>query len=90
MIKRGYKRTGLLTVDKVAACIDFYKKEGRPLRRVVLDKQHWKIFREYAEGIAPDCVECDNWIDFDGVTVQEGSSLMTKDMYWDFQTKLKA
>lgn len=87
MIKRGYKRTGILTVDKVAACIDFYNKEGRPLKRVVLDKQHWNIFRKYAESIAPDCVMSDNWIDFDGVTVQEGSSLMTKDMYWEFKAK---
>jgi hypothetical protein len=85
MIKTGYKRTGVLTVDKVAACIYHHERQGRPLSKVILDRQHWKIFRAYAEQIAPDCVQCDNWIDFDGVTIQEGSSLMTKDMYWEFK-----
>lgn len=90
MIRKGYKKTGVLTVDKVSACIYHYEKQGRPLSKVILDRQHWNIFKEYALSIAPDCVNCDNWIDFDGVTVQEGSSLMTKDMYWEFKKNIEA
>lgn len=90
MIKTGYKRTGNIVVDKVSACIDFYASQGRPLSRVVLDKTNWNYFANYAVRVAEGCIEAGDKIDFDGVTIQKGSDLMTKDMYWEFKIMAEA
>jgi hypothetical protein len=90
MIKTGYKKTGVLIVDKVEACIDHYEKQGKTLRQITLDFGHWAIFKNYAITIAPDCMNEDESIDLDGVEVRRGSSLQSTDMYWDFKTKGEA
>lgn len=88
MIK-GYKKTNVLTVDKVAACIYHYEKLHRPLSKIYLDRQHWEIFKRYAEQVAPECCVNDE-IDFEGVIVAKGSSLQTKDMYWEYKVRGEA
>ena len=89
-MRRGYKRTGVLTVDKVAGCIYHYEQQGRPLESVTLDEQHWAIFEGFANKYFKGCVNEDNTVDFDGVIVRKGSRLMSKDMYWDFKKTIEA
>lgn len=88
-MRKGYKKTGVLTVDKVAACIYHYEKQGQPLSKIYLDAQHWAIFSNVATQMAEGCIDNDT-IDFDGVLICKGSKLMTKDMYWEFKVKAEA
>lgn len=79
--KSGYKKTGCLAVDMVAACIDFYARRGRKVAYIRLEKSKWVMFVAYVTHQIPGYDFSDGTVDFDGVTVTEGSSLQVTALY---------
>lgn len=83
-----YKQTGNLAVDVVAGCINHAEQWGKKLKRIVLHPNHWKGFCDYVKSQIPDYDFSDDMVDFDGVPVVKGTTLMIKNMYWEFDNQV--
>lgn len=82
--KQGpYKPTGILPVDMVAACIFHCERHGKTIEYIRLRKPLWIIFVGFVKEKIPGYDLSDGYVDFDGVKVTEGSSLMVKDLYYE-------
>ncbi len=85
MKKTGtYKKTGNLAIDIVAGCINHYARFKKPLERIVLHPKLWASFCEFVKAQIPMYDFSDDTVDFDGVKIVKGTTLMIKDMYWEF------
>lgn len=80
-LKYGYKPTGCLVVDMVAACIDHYSKFSKKIAFIRLEKSRWTQFCAYVISQIPAYDFSDGEIDFDGVTITEGSTLQRTPLY---------
>ena len=84
--KKGpYKQTGNIAVDMVAACINHCERFGKKVEFIRLDKIHWTMFIGYVLEHIPAYDLSDGYVDFDGVTVTEGSFLMTGPIYYELE-----
>lgn len=79
--KRPYKPTGVFVVDLVAKCINHYAGTFRPVERIVLHPLRYEEFCDFVRKTDPEYVIGD-WIDFDDVKIEKGSSFMNESMYF--------
>lgn len=77
----GYKRTGVLAVDMVAACIDWYGRRGKKLQYIRLEKSKWIQFCAYVQSQIPGYDFSDGTVDFDGVEITQGSFIQILPLY---------
>lgn len=86
--KTGYKSTGNMAVDMVAACIDFYHSKGKKLAYIRLEKHRWIMFVAFVREKIPGYDFSDGEVDFDGVKITQGSSLQVTALYAEFMPEL--
>lgn len=79
--KRPYKPTGVFVVDMVTKCINHYENTFRPVERIVLHPLRYEEFCDFVRKTDPEYVIGD-WIDFDDVKIEKGSSFMNESMYF--------
>jgi hypothetical protein len=86
MIKNGskYKPTGNLAVDMVGACITHSEQFRRKVTRIILQPKYWNQFSDYVRQSTPDYL-FEEEVDFDGVMIVKGSSLMIVPLYVERQ-----
>lgn len=84
-MKQPYKPTGNLAIDVVSGCINHYASFHKKVERVVLHPKMWASFCEFVKAQIPGYDFSDDTIDFDGVIVAKGTSLMIKQMYWELK-----
>jgi hypothetical protein len=84
-VKGAYKRTGNIAVDMVAACIYHYEYYKKKLLYIRLHPDVYKMFIEYVVDKIPMYDLSDETVEFDGVKVTKGSSLMTENMYFEVE-----
>lgn len=83
--KTGYKKTGVMIVDMVCACINHYENTITPVDRITLHPIRWKEFCDYVNKVMPE-YEIDGAIDFDNVRITCcGIDLMNESMYYYFK-----
>ncbi len=82
---KHYKQTGNVSVDMVAACINFYHCQGRKLKVIRLSPMHWAMFKGYVLEKIPAFTVWDNEIDFDDVIVTKASILSNEPISWEFE-----
>ena len=83
-IKTGYKKTGVMVVDMVCACINHYENTITPVDRITLHPIRFKEFCDYVNKVMPE-YEIDGAIDFDNVRITYGIDLMNESMYYYFK-----
>lgn len=79
-----YERTGVFSVDMVAAATEFHFNKGTGLKTIYLRRRLYLEFKRYFEQKAEK--ELDR-MQFDGVDVEEGSPLSIQDIYFDYYEK---
>ena len=79
--KQPYKPTGIFVVDMVTKCINHYENTFRPVERIVLHPLRYEEFCDFVRKTDPEYVIGD-WIDFDDVKIEKGSSFMNESMYF--------
>jgi hypothetical protein len=82
--KKGYKKTGVMIVDMVCACINHYEDTVTPVDRITLHPIRWKEFCDYVNKVMPE-YEIDGSIDFDNVRITCGIDVMNESMYYYFK-----
>ena len=85
-----YEKTGLLYVDMVAACVDFYEQRKwatrKALKTIYLHPKGFDQFRDWALYQMPED-QRDLHVEqftFNGVEVKLNSQLMGEQIYYDF------
>lgn len=81
---KGYKRTGVMIVDMVCACVNHYELSPTPVDRITLHPVRFKEFCDYVNKIMPE-YEIDGAIDFDDVRITCGTDMMNESMYYYFK-----
>ena len=81
--KPPYKPTGNIAVDKVAACINHCARYGKRVAFIRLDFIHWTMFKGFVLEKIPGYDLSNGEIEFEDVIVTQGSSLQTKEMYYE-------
>jgi hypothetical protein len=77
----GYKVTGNIAIDMTAACIDHYRRRGKKIAYIRLEKCKWILFCAFIKEKIPMYDFSDGIVNFDGVEVTEGSTLQVTALY---------
>lgn len=81
-----YERTGVFSVDMVAAATEFHFNRGTGLKTIYLRRRLYQEFKRYFEQKAEKELPR---IQFDGVDIEEGSPLSIHDIYFDYYEQIE-
>jgi hypothetical protein len=86
-----FQNTGNKAIDLVAACVGHYRQFKKPLKVIYLKPNLFDLFKAGTEVLMKREIQEDELLQFDGVYIEKGSSLMVgRDLYVDFWEPEKA
>ena len=90
--KYPIQKTGCYALDLVAATVNHYRSQNRPLKTIFLKKHLYNQFVQYGQYQKgeqfDEAVEAGYPLKFGEVEIKKGSDLMIlKEIWWTFQTE---
>ncbi|CAB4218869.1 hypothetical protein UFOVP1596_48 [uncultured Caudovirales phage] len=91
--KYPIQKTGCYSVDLVAAVVNHYRSQDRPLKTIYLRKRLYEQFVSYGKyekkELFEEAMAAGYPLKFGEVEVRKGSDIMLKEIYWTFQDDSK-
>lgn len=83
------KTTGNVCIDMIYAALQHYKKFGRKIKTVSLNKSHWRLFSEYMKREQNLIEVRDDGVQFKNVLIRKGTRFQTKIAEFELESVIK-